>query len=102
MSTKIVRTIGMTRARMKIGMQNLAYKLRRFVTLERIATARREAQGARDQPRIDDRAAPTRDQCAPVYARLIARDANSSIWPNVLGPVIFRLATNQLIGSFLP
>jgi hypothetical protein len=39
MGTKIVRTIGVTRTRMKIGMQNLAYKLRRFVTLEPIATA---------------------------------------------------------------
>jgi len=39
MGAKIVRTIGMARARMKIGMQNLAYNMRRFVTLERMAAA---------------------------------------------------------------
>ena len=35
----IVRTIGIVRARAKIGLQNLAYNIRRLVTLERIATA---------------------------------------------------------------
>lgn len=35
MGGKLVRTIGVTRARMKIGMQNLAYNMRRFVWLER-------------------------------------------------------------------
>ena len=39
MGGKFVRTIGMTRARMKIGMQNLVYNVRRFVCLERMATA---------------------------------------------------------------
>ncbi len=36
---KIVRTIGMARAKVKIGLQNLAYNMRRFVTLERMAAA---------------------------------------------------------------
>jgi hypothetical protein len=31
---RIVRTIGMMRARAKIGLQNLAYNIRRLVTLE--------------------------------------------------------------------
>ena len=34
---KFVRTIGIVRARTKIGMQNLIYYLRRFVCLERMA-----------------------------------------------------------------
>ena len=34
---RIVRTIGMVRARAKIGLQNLAYNIRRLVVLERIA-----------------------------------------------------------------
>jgi hypothetical protein len=37
MGGKLVRTIGKTRASMKIGMQNLAYNMRRFVVLERSA-----------------------------------------------------------------
>jgi transposase, IS5 family len=36
---RIVRTIGIVRARAKIGLQNLAYNIRRLVTLKRIATA---------------------------------------------------------------
>src|SRR3979411_1827117 len=36
---RIVRTIGIVRARAKIGLQNLAYNIRRLVTLERMATA---------------------------------------------------------------
>lgn len=39
MGGKLVRTIGIVRARMKIGMQNLAYNMRRFVWLERMAAA---------------------------------------------------------------
>ena len=35
---RLVRTIGMLRARAKIGMQNLVYNMRRLVTLERMAT----------------------------------------------------------------
>ena len=34
-----VRTIGIARAKAKIGLQNLAYNIRRLVTLERMATA---------------------------------------------------------------
>ena len=34
-----VRTIGIVRARTKIGLQNLAYNIRRLVTLERLAAA---------------------------------------------------------------
>ena len=34
---RIVRTIGVVRARAKIGLQNLAYNIRRLVTLERLA-----------------------------------------------------------------
>jgi len=30
----VVRTIGLIRARTKIGLRNLAYNIRRFVTLE--------------------------------------------------------------------
>jgi IS5 family transposase len=36
MGGKLVRTIGIVRARMKIGMQNLSYNMQRFVTLERM------------------------------------------------------------------
>jgi len=36
---RLVRTIGIVRARAKIGLQNLAYNIRRLVTLERMATA---------------------------------------------------------------
>jgi IS5 family transposase len=36
---RMVRTIGIVRARAKIGLQNLAYNIRRLVTLERIAAA---------------------------------------------------------------
>ena len=36
---RIVRTIGIVRARAKIGLQNLSYNMRRLVTLERMAAA---------------------------------------------------------------
>ena len=36
---RIVRTIGIVRARAKIGLQNFAYNIRRLVTLERMAAA---------------------------------------------------------------
>jgi IS5 family transposase len=36
---RIVRTIGIVRARAKIGLQNLAYNIRRLVTLDRLAAA---------------------------------------------------------------
>jgi IS5 family transposase len=36
---RLVRTIGIVRARTKIGLQNLVYNIRRFVTLERMAAA---------------------------------------------------------------
>jgi transposase, IS5 family len=36
---RIVRTIGIIRARAKIGLQNLTYNIRRLVTLQRIAAA---------------------------------------------------------------
>jgi len=36
---RMVRTIGMVRARAKIGLQNLVYNIRRLVTLERLAAA---------------------------------------------------------------
>ena len=36
---RIVRTIGIIRARAKIGLQNFAYNIRRLVTLERMAAA---------------------------------------------------------------
>ena len=39
MGGKFVRTIGILRAIAKIGMQNLAYNMRRFVVLERSAMA---------------------------------------------------------------
>ena len=39
MGGKLVRTIGVVRARMKIGMQNLAYNMQRFVCLGRRAEA---------------------------------------------------------------
>lgn len=38
MGGKFVRTIGLVRATVKIGMQNLAYNMRRLVVLERAAT----------------------------------------------------------------
>jgi transposase, IS5 family len=39
MGAEIVRTIGIVRARCKIGMTNLAYNMRRFICLERMSTA---------------------------------------------------------------
>jgi IS5 family transposase len=39
MGGKIVRTIGIARARLKIGMMNLGYNIRRLVQLERAAAA---------------------------------------------------------------
>jgi hypothetical protein len=36
---RIVRTIGMVEARAKIGLQKLAYNIRRVVSLERLAAA---------------------------------------------------------------
>ena len=39
MGRKIVRTIGIARARFKIGMMNLGYNMRRLVQLERVAAA---------------------------------------------------------------
>jgi len=36
---RIIRTIGIARAKVKIGLQNLVYNIRRFVTLERMAAA---------------------------------------------------------------
>jgi len=39
MGGKLVRTIGLARAKMKIGMQNLVYNMSRFVHLERTAAA---------------------------------------------------------------
>jgi IS5 family transposase len=39
MGGKLVRTIGLARARMKIGMQNLAYNMSRFVHLVRMTAA---------------------------------------------------------------
>jgi transposase, IS5 family len=39
MGGKIVRTIGMVRAKFKIGMMNLGYNIRRLVQLERVAAA---------------------------------------------------------------
>jgi hypothetical protein len=37
--SRLVRTIGIVRARAKIGLQNLVYNIRRLVTLERMALA---------------------------------------------------------------
>jgi IS5 family transposase len=39
MGGKLVRTIGIVRATVKVGMQNLAYNMRRLVVLERSALA---------------------------------------------------------------
>ena len=39
MGRKIVRTIGIARARLKIGMMNLGYNMRRLVQLEWVAAA---------------------------------------------------------------
>ena len=36
---RIVRTIGIVRARLKIGLQNFVYNVRRLATLERMAAA---------------------------------------------------------------
>ena len=36
---RIVRTIGIMRARAKIGLQNLVYNIRRLATLQRLAAA---------------------------------------------------------------
>jgi transposase, IS5 family len=41
MRTELVRTIGIVRARCKIGMTNLIYNMRRFVCLERMTAAAR-------------------------------------------------------------
>jgi transposase, IS5 family len=39
MGGKFVRTIGMARTAVKIGMMNLVYNMRRLVSLERVAVA---------------------------------------------------------------
>jgi transposase, IS5 family len=39
MGAELVRTIGIVRARCEIGTTNLVYNMRRFVCLERMATA---------------------------------------------------------------
>jgi transposase, IS5 family len=39
MGGKLVRTIGMVRARVKIGLMNLVYNMRRVVQLERMAAS---------------------------------------------------------------
>ena len=39
MGRKVVRTIGMARAKFKIGMVNLGYNISRLVQLERMAAA---------------------------------------------------------------
>src|SRR6266436_2883357 len=44
MGGKIVRTIGILRARFKIGMMNLGYNIRRLVQLERVAACKRTAR----------------------------------------------------------
>jgi IS5 family transposase len=49
MGAEIVRTIGIVRARGKIGMTNLAYNMRRFICLERMSRA---AESGRDR-RVD-------------------------------------------------
>jgi transposase, IS5 family len=36
---RLIRTIGIVRAKVKIGLQNLAYNIRRLVFLERTAAA---------------------------------------------------------------
>jgi hypothetical protein len=41
MGAGIVRTIGIVRARCKIGMTNLVYNIRRFIILERMAQVAR-------------------------------------------------------------
>ena len=41
MGAEIVRTIGIVRARCKIGMTNLVYNMRRFIILERMAEVAR-------------------------------------------------------------
>ena len=41
MGAEIVRTIGIVRARCKIGMTNLVYNMRRFIFLERMAEVAR-------------------------------------------------------------
>jgi len=43
---RIVRTVGIARAKAKIGLQNLAYNIRRLVTLERMAPAGGNVPGA--------------------------------------------------------
>ena len=51
MGTGIVRTIGIVRARCKIGMTNLVYNMRRFVCLERMTAA----AGGTGAPRVGSR-----------------------------------------------
>ena len=61
---KFLRTIGILRASMKFGMQNLAYNMRRLVVLERsaMATAKRPASAIRRGQigRISRKMAPNR------------------------------------------
>ena len=40
LGARIIRTIGIVRAEAKIGLRNLTYNIRRFVTLERLTAAR--------------------------------------------------------------
>src|SRR5262245_40034853 len=56
---RIVRTIGIVRARAKIGLQNLSYNMRRLVTLERMARSMR-AEPVRSTHGPSGQANPTR------------------------------------------
>ena len=59
MGAELVRTIGIVRARCKIGMTNLVYNMRRFVCLERMTAARSlSGDRSRDRSGTCDRSAP--------------------------------------------
>jgi hypothetical protein len=59
--------VGIVRARAKIGLQNLAYNIRRLVTLERIAAAWGWSPRLESTRRADTRAPRWRQSHAPNY-----------------------------------
>jgi len=63
MGTGIVRTIGIVRARCKIGMTNLVYNMRRFVCLERMTAAAGKRRATRWSRELSRSSQHLRNQC---------------------------------------
>src|SRR5450755_3403749 len=77
---RIVRTIGIVRAKAKIGLQNLAYNIRRLVTLQRIAIA----AALKPTTKSSLFEVPLRLRAAPARHR-ITREGSSGLPPALWG-----------------